>query len=243
LVSLLFNASVISAGASGAIFGIYGAVLGYLGRQRSVLPKTVLTPLLQSAAVFVAFNLLYGLLAYVDQAVKELGKPDGAAAGGLHLDQGAHLGGLISGLLFGFLAARPLDLGIRADLLRSRALGLAAGVVTVMVLTLFPVVRQPRSDGAVYASLGALYLDPRHGATNTAMGMGYMIRAGEVGQLTAQQFLARAYYDGKIVKKDLPEAFLWLSKAAAQGDTKAAALLPALGREIEDAPEVRRPRR
>ncbi|CAN5677676.1 hypothetical protein BH10BAC2_BH10BAC2_02830 [soil metagenome] len=81
-VSLWWHAEgVNSAGASGAIFGIYGLFLALL--TTSLIPKTVRESLLKSIGLFVAYNLLYGMKSGVDNA--------------------AHIGGLISGFIIGYL--------------------------------------------------------------------------------------------------------------------------------------------
>ena len=75
------NDEAVSAGASGAIFGLYGLFLALL--TTSLIPTHVRKALLQSIAIFVGYNLLYGLKSGVDNA--------------------AHLGGLISGFALGYL--------------------------------------------------------------------------------------------------------------------------------------------
>lgn len=81
LTSVGYDGFVISAGASGAIFGMYGVFLSML--TTNVIEKSVRKQLLVSIGVFVAFNLLYGTKAGVDNA--------------------AHIGGLVSGFAIGYL--------------------------------------------------------------------------------------------------------------------------------------------
>lgn len=80
--SLWWHPATVSVGASGAIFGIYGVLLLML--LRGIFPKGAGAALLASTAVFVAFNLLMGLA-------------------GNGIDNAAHIGGLLSGLLIGQL--------------------------------------------------------------------------------------------------------------------------------------------
>ncbi len=70
-----------SAGASGAIFGLYGLFLALL--TTPLIPTSVRKILLQNIALFVLFNLIYGI-------------KDG-------VDNSAHIGGLISGFVIGYL--------------------------------------------------------------------------------------------------------------------------------------------
>jgi rhomboid protease GluP len=82
IVSLWWHKEgVNSAGASGAIFGMYGLFLALL--TSDLIPKKVRQALLQSIGIFVVYNLVYGVKSGVDNA--------------------AHVGGLLSGFAFGYL--------------------------------------------------------------------------------------------------------------------------------------------
>ena len=85
--SILWNPLVLSVGASGAIFGIAGALIAsfYLGEFS--LPRAAVTGMLRSVVVFVAFNLFFGAMI-------------------AHVDNAAHVGGLVMGLLLGALIAK-----------------------------------------------------------------------------------------------------------------------------------------
>ena len=81
LASLFWHEHTLSAGASGAIFGMYGLFLALL--TTNLIDKTRRIALLTSIGIFVGYNLLYG------------------AKGGI--DNAAHIGGLLSGILIGYL--------------------------------------------------------------------------------------------------------------------------------------------
>jgi rhomboid protease GluP len=81
LNSLYWHDLTISAGASGAIFGMYGIFLALL--TTNMIEKTKRKALLISIAIFVFYNLANGL------------------KGGI--DNSAHLGGLISGIIAGYV--------------------------------------------------------------------------------------------------------------------------------------------
>lgn len=85
--SLAWHPAIVSAGASGAIFGLYGALLGFLVRHRGSIPAESLASLRKGALTFIGFNLLYGLRPGVDMA--------------------AHLGGLATGFVIGLFLIRP----------------------------------------------------------------------------------------------------------------------------------------
>ncbi len=87
VASLIWNPVGVSAGASGAIFGIAGALIAafYLGEFS--LPKAVISGLLTSVLKFAGYNLVLGAF---------LGRTDNAA----------HVGGLVSGLILGALVAK-----------------------------------------------------------------------------------------------------------------------------------------
>lgn len=82
LASLWWHDSSIGAGASGAIFGMYGVFLALL--LTNLIEKTVRQQLLKSIGIFIALNIVIGISSgFVDNA--------------------AHLGGLISGFFIGFV--------------------------------------------------------------------------------------------------------------------------------------------
>jgi rhomboid protease GluP len=82
-----FPIPVSSVGASGAIFGIAGALIAsfYLGEFS--MPRAAMSGMLRSVATFVAYNLVFGAV----------------MAG---TDNAAHVGGLLMGLLLGALIAK-----------------------------------------------------------------------------------------------------------------------------------------
>jgi membrane associated rhomboid family serine protease len=87
--SVAWNPWVHSAGASGAIFGILGALLAYSTAPATRVPREVLRSQVLVGAAFVAFTLAVDL----------------AGAG---VDHAAHAGGAACGAVLGRLLARPL---------------------------------------------------------------------------------------------------------------------------------------
>jgi membrane associated rhomboid family serine protease len=88
VTSLLWNPLLVSAGASGAIFGIYGGLLGVLLRQHRSIPGKTLDQLRNSGLGFLFYNLFYGLTK-------------------ANVDSAAHIGGLASGFLCGVVLSQP----------------------------------------------------------------------------------------------------------------------------------------
>ena len=93
-VSIAYNPSVVSAGASGAIFGIAGALINTLHFGHIPAPPKALRASLVSLLVFAGFNLIYGLLK-------------------VGIDNGAHVGGFVAGLILGAILSR--DFGTAPD--------------------------------------------------------------------------------------------------------------------------------
>lgn len=118
--SLAWHPSTVSAGASGAIFGLYGALLGFLLRHRGSIAPEALASQRKWALTFIGYNLLYGLRPGVDMA--------------------AHLGGLATGFVLGLFLIEPASSrneGAPAANWRvplAFACGLALIVVPVMAL-------------------------------------------------------------------------------------------------------------
>jgi rhomboid protease GluP len=90
LASLCWHATLDSAGASGAIFGVLGALLAHVLRYPSSLPRTVYRQRLWMALTVVGYGLFNGLR---EQRV----------------DNAAHVGGLLAGFALGWVLARPFD--------------------------------------------------------------------------------------------------------------------------------------
>jgi rhomboid protease GluP len=88
--SIAVHPQVVSAGASGAVFGIYGALGAFLLRHRGTVPALVLKRLGNVAGGFIVYNVIFGLAHPA-------------------IDNAAHLGGLAGGALAGAWLARPLE--------------------------------------------------------------------------------------------------------------------------------------
>ncbi|MCH2224969.1 MAG: rhomboid family intramembrane serine protease [Crocinitomicaceae bacterium] len=80
LTSICWDGVNVSAGASGAIFGIFGLFIALL--TTNLIPKHTRLPLLKNLGFILIINLIFGISAGVDNA--------------------AHIGGLISGILIGY---------------------------------------------------------------------------------------------------------------------------------------------
>lgn len=101
-----------SAGASGAIFGMYGVFLALL--STNLIPKQIRNGLLQSIGIFVVYNLAYGMKSGIDNA--------------------AHIGGLLSGFVIGYLYYTSLkDKGIQ----KKQTVVIAASVIVTIAATVF----------------------------------------------------------------------------------------------------------
>lgn len=82
LASVWWHDNTASAGASGAIFGMYGVFLALL--TTNLIEKSIRKPLLSSIGVFILYNLAFG------SAVRGI-------------DNAAHIGGLLSGIVIGYI--------------------------------------------------------------------------------------------------------------------------------------------
>jgi membrane associated rhomboid family serine protease/Tfp pilus assembly protein PilF len=109
--SLMFFPLTVSAGASGAIFGIVGALIGAFKFGRLRLPPEVVKRELTTLFVFTGFNLLYGVVR-------------------TGLNNAAHLGGLAAGSLMGIIIA----VAIRRHSQYRRARNLAVTLMIVIIV-------------------------------------------------------------------------------------------------------------
>jgi rhomboid protease GluP len=128
--SQMFPAGV---GASGAVFGIAGALIVLLKSNRLPVPPIELKKLRKSVIYFAALNLVLGVSINVGAS---------ALGSGLNIDNYAHLGGFSSGLLF----AAPMipRLGSPRPLFQMR-LKVAVGMLTgILILFGFYLAQLPR---------------------------------------------------------------------------------------------------
>jgi rhomboid protease GluP len=123
----------LAAGASGGIFGLFGATIGLYLRVRHTLPEPVRRGIVRAIAINVLLNVAIAVTAPVDNA--------------------AHLGGLVSGLLLSLVAPLP-RLEPRPwhpftkGLLVACALGLAAMEGAAVARAVRPSPRTLRGNGA-----------------------------------------------------------------------------------------------
>jgi rhomboid protease GluP len=82
LISLYANPIGISAGASGAVFGAYGALLAFFQAHRQQFTSNFIEKRSQTIIAFIIYNLAFGALSK-------------------HIDNACHIGGLIFGYLAG----------------------------------------------------------------------------------------------------------------------------------------------
>jgi rhomboid protease GluP len=132
--SLWWHPVVNGAGASGAIFGVFGALLAFFLRRHSGVPLSVIKAHRTSIAVFIAYALL-----------------NGARVKGI--DNAAHLGGLAAGLALGLVLGRPID--VERDIVRERRLAVAlvlavyVGIAIALVLAPpHPLPQEPSNTSA-----------------------------------------------------------------------------------------------
>lgn len=123
VASIFWNDLTISAGASGAIFGMYGVFVALLTTK--LIEKSARKSLLISIGVFVFYNLANGLKGGIDNA--------------------AHIGGLLSGLVIGYSFYPSL---IKPDkILKSITIGILAVVFSIGS---FAIVKNITSDIGKY---------------------------------------------------------------------------------------------
>lgn len=113
LLSVFMNPLVNSAGASGAICGLGGALLAFCLRRRAELPSLLVKGLRNNALQFIGLTALIGF-----------GIPG--------IDNFAHLGGFLGGLLLGAIGSLPLEAVARkAEFPRRLALTLISSLLLV----------------------------------------------------------------------------------------------------------------
>ncbi len=119
VVSSLWEVGRNSAGASGAVFGVYGALLAFFAVRRRDLPVALLKSASHGAMALIVYSLFVG-----------------AANAGI--DNAAHVGGLIGGVLSGLLLARPFTREARAEPQPTRVAVVAVGMCVALAAASLP---------------------------------------------------------------------------------------------------------
>ena len=110
-----------SAGASGAIFGVYGALLVFFALRRADIPRDMLRSSGRGALTLCIYSLVLG-------------------AANPMVDNACHVGGLLGGAVAAFFLVRPVDPAARATAQPWRLAAVAAGIGAALLLFAAPLV-------------------------------------------------------------------------------------------------------
>ncbi len=119
IVSVWSQPMTTVAGASGAIFGIFGGLLGFLAIRHREVPFSILKPMRAGAIAFVAYNMFFA-----------------AIVPGISM--AAHMGGLVTGFVCGLLmtAVAPADARARSGVVTAVLRAGVAGLTGLGLLVL-----------------------------------------------------------------------------------------------------------
>jgi rhomboid protease GluP len=167
IASVIWNPVILSVGASGAIFGIAGALIAsfYLGEFS--MPRAAMSGMLRSVVMFVGYNLFFGaVIARTDNA--------------------AHVGGLLMGLLLGALIAKVAPM---QDDFSRRSAVLLLGIVLVVVAVMYlqrshaylahgqngvALLEAGKPDDAIAELKKSVALRPNFAASHSALSRAYL---------------------------------------------------------------------
>jgi rhomboid protease GluP len=160
ITSLAFHPNIVCIGASGAVFGVAGALLGILALRRDTVPPIVLHHLRNSMFVFLGYNVLYGLQA------------EG-------VDMAAHAGGFVAGFACGLALSQPLSANMAARR-TPRNVALAAASLVLLPLAAMALPAPPPDHSAAWKEFAAL--ERRVMARSNELA-----QQGDAGTLTEEQ--------------------------------------------------------
>ncbi len=126
VASIAHNPLGIGAGASGAVFGAFGCILGFMLVRRRTVPVRVFKPLVTSILAFLGYNIYFSVTMST------------------HVDNFAHGGGLVAGFLCGVLLSRAIPVP-EGGTPRRRYLYALAVVALLIVGGLFAASRVPKN--------------------------------------------------------------------------------------------------
>ena len=220
VVSMKFNGDVVSIGASGAIFGIFGSLMVYvvIMKNRFGLTTDSVWTYLKDGMIFGGVNLIYSLQPGIDMS--------------------AHLGGLLYGALAGLFIALVDCVGSKAlsFLLNCVLIVLCAIIITGMTCSWidsdswicsdsenYPfefalnLPAAEKGDAVAQLNIGLMYYNGQGVEQDYAEAAKWWRKAADQGDEAGQYNLGLMYYNGQGVEQDYAEAVKWYSKAADQG--------------------------
>lgn len=161
LLSVAIHPDVISAGASGAIFGVYGALIAYYVRFYRTIPRQIFDGLIKGAFFFVVVNLLLGLQPGIDNF--------------------AHLGGLFGGFIFGLAAALATEPDARKKSFPLKLILTAFLIVCVTGGAIYGLIsyRSPQSTPSLQKFI-QIYIDKEKMAVNKYNEAGVNLHANKI---------------------------------------------------------------
>jgi len=171
LASLTWDSFRVSAGASGSIFGITGVLLSIL---YFAFPRERVRPLLVNVAQFAGINLVYGLVGGVDNM--------------------AHLGGLISGLLIGFFLSRTLKNAIACTAILVCAIAVASALLLPLRTLKADTLRLFNAEEAL-----------EHGDTTSAISLLQVYTKNKPDDPEGHATLGYAFHDAKRIPEAIRE--------------------------------------
>ena len=120
IASLAWNPSSVSAGASGAVFGTAGALLGFVLLRSDTIPSGVRNQMLKSMSKFLVLNIVIGMSVPA-------------------IDMAAHIGGFVGGIVFGLMLSQPVSPAmIRRRKFKNRIAVAIAGILFPLAMVALP---------------------------------------------------------------------------------------------------------
>ncbi len=126
VATLTKTAMLVTVGASGAIFGVFGAIFAYSVAHRAQLDPEVRAKQMKSMGTFVALNLVIGF------SIPQI-------------SLAAHIGGFVSGFVIAYLAERGIDVTDRDAAIARRFPRVMLGSVLALAVVVAGLILLPKS--------------------------------------------------------------------------------------------------
>ena len=171
VASLAIHPYTVSVGASGAIFGVVGALVFPFYRKRVVLPPPAMKAMMRNLVMIIVVNLLIGAAVPM-------------------IDNSAHVGGLLMGLLLGFVITY---FAVTVDEVQ-QVFPKVAAVAAIAIATGFVSVQHLYHDRIIAAQA---YMALKNGDIQTATERAKIAIAKNPKDVNAHAILAEAYFTNK----------------------------------------------
>jgi membrane associated rhomboid family serine protease/TPR repeat protein len=205
IVSAWWSPQQNSLGASGAIFGLFAAITTYAFFNKNKIPRSISKELIKDGFIFFAINISIGFSVSM-------------------VDNAAHIGGIVGGVLFGLIFARPISENRSNHIDYSFAAKLFVGLIILFLSWHFLISENQNLIKKLDVTRTSYYFETartEYEKKNYDKALKYAHIAADQGSKSAPGLLGYMYKKGEGTKENLFKSKYWNQIGMDRGDAYA----------------------